>query len=384
MSKDITPFKIAIPEADVEDLRERLARTRRPAVDPGTGWERGVPTDYLTRLTEAWADDYDWRAAEAELNAYPQATTEIDGQTIHFIHVRSAEPNATPIVLLHGYPGSFVDFVGLIGPLTDPAAHGGDAADAFHVVIPSLPGFGFSTPVAETGWEGTRTAKAIVELMARLGYERYGAHGYDIGAGIAGDLGKYAPDAVIGSHVATDPMALAYLGMIGEAADDATPEERASIERLRAAADDGTGYLRLQATRPATLAHGLADSPAFQLAWIVEKVREWTDARYELPEEAIDRDTILTNVSLYWFTRSGGSAAQFIWEAFHAEQDWGSQSPTPTGIAVFASDPIVRRTMDPEGKTAHWSEFERGGHFPSLEVPDVLVADIRTFFAGLR
>ena len=155
MSKDITPFTIAIPEADVEDLRERLARTRRPAADPGTGWERGVPTDYLTRLIEAWADDYDWRAAEAELNAHPQATTEIDGQTIHFIHVRSAEPNATPIVLLHGYPGSFVDFVGLIGPLTDPAAHGGDAADAFHVVIPSLPGFGFSTPVAETGWEGT-------------------------------------------------------------------------------------------------------------------------------------------------------------------------------------------------------------------------------------
>jgi len=384
MSTAISPFTIAIPEANVQDLRERLARTRRPAADLGVPWQRGVPTDYLTGLTEAWASDYDWRAKEAELNAFPHARTEIDGQTIHFIHVRSAEPDATPLVLLHGYPGSFVDFVGLIGPLTDPVSHGGDRADAFHVVIPSLPGFGFSTPVVDAGWEGTRTARAIVELMARLGYERYGAHGYDVGAGIAGDLGKYAPDAVIGSHVATDPGALAYLGMIGEPADDATPEERATIERLRAAADDGTGYLRLQATRPATLAHGLADSPVFQLAWIVEKVREWTDSRHELPEDAIDRDTILTNVSIYWFTRSGGSAAQFIWEAFHAEQDWGSQSPTPTGWAVFAADPIVRKTIDAEGRIAHWSEFERGGHFPSLEVPDLLVADIRAFFAGLR
>jgi hypothetical protein len=277
-----------------------------------------------------------------------------------------------------------VDYVGLIEPLTDPSSHDGDAADAFDVVIASVPGFGFSTPVAGPGWEATRTARAFAELMARLGYDHYAAHGYDIGAGVCSELGSFASDALVGVHVATDPSALAYLGMLPEPGDDASEAERATVERLRAAADDGTGYLRLQSTRPQTIAVGLTDSPALQLAWIVEKFKEWTHRDHELPEDAVDRDTLLTNVSVYWFTKSGASAANFIYDAAHAERDWSAGPQIPTGISVFGSDPIVRRTLDPEERNPHWFEHHSGGHFPSLEVPDLLLGDLRTFFRTVR
>ena len=381
---EIRPFRIEIPQADVDDLHERLRRTRFPGQLPGTGWERGVPADYLEALAETWANDYDWRAEEAKLNAIPQFTTRIDGQTIHFLHVRSTEPDALPLLLCHGYPGSFVDYVGLIERLTDPRADGGEAVDAFDVVIPSVPGFGFSTPVTETGWEATRSAKAVAELMVRLGYERYGTHGYDVGAGVCVQLGTLVPDAVVGMHYATDPASLAYLGMLPEPGDDASDAEQATVERLRGAAEDGTGYLRLQSTRPQTIGVGLTDSPTLQLAWIVEKFKEWTDPTRELPEEAVDRDALLTNVSVYWFTKSGASAAQFIYEAAHAMRDWSRGPEIPTGVSVFDSDPIVRKTLDPEAQNPHWFEHERGGHFPSLEVPDLLVDDLRTFFRRVR
>src|SRR5262245_14576003 len=384
-TESIREFRIDVPQADVDDLHDRLARVRWPAALPGTGWERGVPVDYLAALTEYWRDSYDWRAQEAALNKFPQFTTEIDGQTIHFLHVRSPEPDALPLIVTHGYPSSVAELTGILGPLTDPRAYGGDPADAFHVVAPSLPGFGFSTPLSDSGWELTRTAKAWVELMARLGYERYGAHGGDIGAGVSGDLGIHAPERVVGAHVATDPTALALIGgMLPADADDMTDAQKARLRVLRQWEADGRGYLQIQTTRPQTLAYALADSPAGQLAWIVEKFQEWTNPAAALPEDAVDRDQLLTNISIYWFTGTGPTAANFIYEAAHAEKDWTAMSPAPTGMAVFAADNMLRYVLDREGHIAHWTEFEEGGHFPAMEVPDRLTADIRAFFRAYR
>ena len=380
----VKPFKINIPQEDLDDLQERLKRTRWPDELPDVGWSRGVPLGYLKELAEYWRTGYDWRKQEARLNEFPQFTTEIDGQNIHFLHVRSPEPDALPLIITHGYPSSIVEFMNMIGPLTNPRTHGGNPADAFHVVAPSLPGFGFSAPLREGGWEAKRTAKAWVELMRRLGYERYGAHGGDIGAGVSGDLSGLDPDHVIGAHVSTDPTALALLDLLPAEMEGLSEVEATSHERLRQYAEEGKGYLQIQSTRPQTLAYGLNDSPAAQLAWIVEKFKEWTDPAKELPDDAVNRDQLLTNVSVYWFIRSGASAANFIYEAAHAAQEWGAPSPAPTGFAVFGEGSLMRRVLNPEGKIEHWSEFDRGGHFPAMEVPDLLVSDVRKFFRDLR
>ncbi|HKQ00216.1 MAG TPA: epoxide hydrolase [Actinomycetes bacterium] len=384
---EIRSFRVAVPDEALDDLRDRLGRTRWPGEVPGAGWSRGVPLGYLEQLAGYWRDGYDWRAQEARLNQVPQFITEIDGQPIHFLHVRSPEPGALPLVITHGYPGSVVEFLEVIGPLTDPRAHGGDPADAFHVVAPSLPGFGFSTPVQEPGWAMTRTARAWVELMARLGYQRYGAQGGDIGAGITGMLASLDPGHLVGVHLNSDPLAVAAVALPpGDQADQlaVTAEHRASLERMRQFQADGLGYLQLQTTRPQTIAYALTDSPAGQLAWIAEKFREWTDPRADLPEDAVDRDQLLTNISLYWFTGSGASAAQFLYEAAHAG-DWPGPTDVPQGWAVFAAtDDLVRRLVDPDGKIGHWSEFGRGGHFAAMEAPDLLVQDVRAFFRTLR
>ena len=381
----IRPFRIDVPQADLDDLDDRLRRTRWPADVPGTGWTRGVPVDYLQGLAEYWRTGYDWRRHEARLNELPQFTTDIDGQQIHFLHVRSPEPDALPLIVTHGYPSSIAELSHVVGPLADPRSHGGDAADAFHVVVPSLPGFGYSGPVTEPGWESTRTAKAWVELMRRLGYERYGAHGSDIGAGVSGDLGIHDPERVVGAHVTTDPTALALIGgMLPDEADDMTDAQRARLAVLRAWEAEGRGYLQIQGTRPQTLAYGLTDSPVAQLAWIAEKFQEWTNPAAALPEDAVDRDDLLTNVSIYWFTGTGTSAANFLYEASHADRDWGAQSPAPVGMAVFAADDLLRYVLDPGGHIEHWSEFDQGGHFPALEAPDLLVGDVRAFFRRLR
>jgi epoxide hydrolase len=380
----IRPFRVAIPQADLEDLQDRLARTRWPDELGGIGWSRGVPLGYLKELAAYWADGYDWRAQEARLNQFPQHTTTIDGQTIHFLHVRSPEPDALPLLVTHGYPSSVAEFLKIIGPLSDPRAHGGDPADAFHVVAPSLPGFGFSVPLQQAGWESGRTARAWVELMGRLGYTRYGAHGGDIGAGVSGDLSGLDPERVVGAHVNTDPTGLALLDLLPAELDGLSEAEAASHQRLRQYGQDGKGYLQIQGTRPQTLAYGLTDSPAGQLAWIVEKFKEWTDPANQLRDMAVDRDQLLTNVSVYWFTRSGASAATFLYEAAHAMREWGAPSPAPTGFAVFGEGSLMRRALDPEHKVEHWSEFDRGGHFPAMEVPELLVGDIRTFFRRLR
>jgi pimeloyl-ACP methyl ester carboxylesterase len=381
----IRPFRLDVPQADVDDLQERLARVRWPAILPGGGWERGVPLDYLRGLAEYWRAGYDWRRHESQLNELPQFTTKIDGQTVHFLHVRSPEPDALPLVVTHGYPSAYPEVLGIVGPLTDPRSHGGDPADAFHLVVPSLPGYGCSTPLAGAGWELDRTAAAWVELMARLGYTRYGAHGYDIGAGVSGALGAQDPEAVVGAHVTTDPTALALIGgMLPDESDDMTDAQKRRLADYRRWEADGRGYLQIQSTRPQTLAYGLADSPVAQLAWIVEKFQEWTSPAAALPEDAVDRDQLLTIVSLYWFTGTGPTAANFIYEASHAERDWSAVSPAPTGMAVFAADDLLRYVLNPGGQIAHWSEFEQGGHFPAMEVPDLLVGDIRAFFRPLR
>jgi epoxide hydrolase len=381
----IREFHIEVPEADLDDLRERLARTRWPAQLPGAGWDRGVPVDYLAGLAEYWGTGYDWRRHEERLNQFPQFVTEIDGQTIQFLHVRSPEPDALPLIVTHGYPSSVAEFLQVIGPLTDPRAHGGDPADAFHVVAPSLPGFGFSAPVRQPGWDSTRTAKAWVELMRRLGYRRYGAHGGDIGAGVSGELGIHDRDGVVGAHVVTDPTALALIGgMLPEEADEMTDAQKTRLGELRRWEADGRGYLQIQSTRPQTMAYGLNDSPVAQLAWIVEKFQEWTSPAAAVPEEAVDPDDLLTNVSIYWFTGTGTSAANFIYEAAHAERDWGATSPAPVGMAVFAADDLLRYVLNRDGHIEHWSEFDSGGHFPAMEVPDLLIDDVRTFFRRYR
>jgi epoxide hydrolase len=378
----LRPFRVAVPQAALDDLRERLARTRWPDELPGVGWSRGVPLGYLRGLAEYWRDGYDWRAHEARLNARPQHTTEIDGQTIHFLHVRSPEPDALPLLLTHGWPGSVVEFLDVLGPLTDPRAHGGHPGDAFHLVIPSLPGFGFSTPLRGPGWDTNRVARAWAELMRRLGYTRYGAQGGDTGSVVSPALGRFDPEHVVGVH--SNGLA-AFTPLEPAEQDGLTAAERARLAAAEERVRDGTAYAVLQATRPQTLAYGLTDSPAGQLAWIVEKFQEWTDPARALPEDAVDRDLLLTNVSLYWLTGTAGSSAQLYYEAGHSGA-WGAaeKSATPTGVAVFPGDASIRRTVEREHTVVHWSEFDRGGHFAAMEAPDLLVGDIRAFFHRFR
>ncbi|MDB1088630.1 epoxide hydrolase [Streptomyces sp. ACA25] len=380
---EIRPFRVDIPQADIDDLRQRIGRTRWSPDLPDTGWERGVPTAYLRDLAEYWATGYDWRKHEAELNTHPQFTTAIDGTDLHFLHVRSTEPTATPLMLLHGWPGSVVEFLDVIGPLTDPAAHGGDPADAFHLVIPSLPGYGFSGPLGEAGWTETRTARALVELMQRLGYRRYGLQGGDVGAFLAPAMARLVPDQVIGVHVNSlvtfpdgDPAGLTGL----------TDGERHRLAMMEEWQAHQSAYLQLQGTRPQTLAHALTDSPAGQLAWIAEKFHEWSDPSADLPEDAVGRDRLLTNVSVYWFTGTAGSSAHTYFERYNDPAQWAEKEPStvPMGVAVFTTDISVRRFAEKILPVTHWSEFRRGGHFAALEAPGLLTEDMRTFFRTLR
>jgi pimeloyl-ACP methyl ester carboxylesterase len=378
----IRPYRISVPQADLDDLRERLARTRWARDLPGTGWERGVPTGYLRELADYWAHEYDWRAHEAALNAHPQFITTIDGASVQFLHLRSAQPDATPLLLLHGWPGSIVEFLDMIGPLTDPAAYGGDPADAFHLVIPSLPGYGFSGPLTETGWTDGRTAAALAELMDRLGYDRYGVQGGDVGAFIGPLIGRMAPGRVIGVHVnalvtfpSGDPAEMAAL-------TDSERERLAAMEKWQ---QQSSAYMQIQGTRPQTIGQALTDSPSGLLAWIVEKFQEWTNPADLLPEDAVDRDRILTDVSIYWFTATAGSAAHTYYERFNDPSMWMPQerSTVPTAVAVFPTDISIRLFASKTRNIVRWSEFDRGGHFAALEAPDLLTVDIREFFRAL-
>jgi len=375
MTNRIRPFRIQVPQAELDDLHRRLTDARFADPVPGDepDWSRGIPTTVVRELAEYWRDGFDWRAQEAALNAFPQFTTEIDGQRVHYLHVRSAAPHAVPLLLTHGYPSTFAEFLDVIGPLTEPGP------DAFHVVVPSLPGFGFSTPLSGPGWELARTTDAFAELMTRLGYDRFAAQGGDIGAGVTGRLAALYPERVIGTHVNSDRGTIALAGEQLPLPENLTEAEQSELDAAREAWRAGRGYLDLQSHKPETIAAGLTDSPVGQLAWLAEKFQAWTN-----PGGGIDRDRLLTTVSLYWFTRSGATAARFLYEAAHSGHGWLAPSDVPSGWAVFNSSPVVRRIMDPEGKIEHWSEFAEGGHFAAMEEPELLVADIRAFFRKLR
>jgi pimeloyl-ACP methyl ester carboxylesterase len=391
-STDTQPFQIEIADAQLDDLRDRLARTRWPGSPAESGWDRGVPLEYLKGLAEYWAEGFDWRAQERRLNAVPQFTTEIDGQRIHFMHARSPEPDARPLLLMHGWPSSPAEFLKLVGPLTNPRACGGEPADAFHVIAPALPGYGFSTPLRGPGWGNLfRVAQAVSELMSRLGYERFFVHGTDVGSGVAGMLPMVAPGRVAAIHLAGTTAAMPFGPPL--ALDGLEGPDRERAERFNEYRENGIGYLHMQATRPQTLAYALSDSPVGQLSWIVEKFHEWTDPAAELPEDAVGRDALLTSVSISWFTGAGGSSAHATYEGIQAWRqmlargdghDDGAMELPPRGVAVFAADTTIRSVMDPEGAFEHWAEYDRGGHFPAMEVPDLLSEDMRAFFRERR
>ncbi|HEX5117426.1 MAG TPA: epoxide hydrolase [Pseudonocardiaceae bacterium] len=384
MTEDITPFRIDVPEHDLDDLRSRLANTRWPAALPADDWDTGVPTAWLRELADHWRTGYDWRAAEAELNKHPQFTTVIDGQRVHFLHARSPEPDALPLVLTHGWPGSVVEFLDVIGPLTDPRAHGGAPADAFHLVIPSVPGFGFSGPTVDAGWTTDRIARAWVELMRRLGYDRYGAQGGDIGGAVSPQLGRVAPEHVVGVHVNGAPGIPPVQSLPEAELAGLTDLERDRVRRIEAFLREEFGYIAIQSTRPQTLAYGLTDSPVGQLAWIMDKFREWTHPRTALPDTVVDRDRLLTNAMIYWLTGTAGSAG---YVGYAQEFAWGATTPNsgvPTAAIVFAHDVGIRRYAEVENTITRWTDVDRGGHFAALEEPETLTADIRAFFHDLR
>lgn len=375
----INPFKLAIPDEALADLRLRLANTRWADRETVGDWSQGVPLDRIRALCEYWARDYDWRRCEARLNAFGQYHTVIDGLRIHFLHVRSPNPDAVPLVLTHGWPGSVVEFLDVIGPLTDPAAHGGDAADAFHVVIPSLPGFGFSDKPACAGWGVERIAKAWVTLMKRLGYSRFFAQGGDWGAAVATAIGMLAPPECVGIHL---NMPLIYPGKDDLA--QLTLAEQASVASMKFYRTSDSGYAKLQRTRPQTLAYGLTDSPAAQAAWIYEKFHAWTDNRGE-PEDALTRDAMLDNIMLYWLPAIAASSARLYWEsmAFFKTQPLA----LAVGVTIYPKEfsrPSRRWAERHFANIVHWNEAGKGGHFAAFEQPSLFVAELRDCFRKIR
>jgi len=382
----VESFRIAVPEAELDDLRERLRRSRWPERETVDDWSQGVPLAYLEELCDHWASAYDWRATEARLNALPQFRTEIDGLGIHFVHVRSQHPNAIPLVMSHGWPGSIVEFMKVIGPLTDPPAHGGDAADAFDLVLPSLPGYGFSDKPAAPGWGVEHIADAWAELMAQLGYARYGAQGSDWGTSISALIGQRDCEHVLGIHL-MPPLAPPD----PETLDDLTESERTALADLERASDWESGYSQEHATRPQTIGYSLTDSPAGLCAWVVEKFRAWTDCDGH-PENVLTRDELLDNLMLYWLPRTGASSARLYWESIRRVNEWiaGAAMDTvdvPTGCSVFPKEIqrpsrrwAERRFLD----IRHWNELDRGGHFAAFEQPELFVEELRTFFRQLR
>jgi epoxide hydrolase len=373
---ELTPFTVAVPEADLDDLRLRLQRTRWPDQLPGQEWVYGTERSELQAVCAYWADGYDWRAAEAELNRYPQFLTEIDGERVHLYHVRSSREDALPLLLTHGWPGSVVEFLHLIEPLTEPDD---PAEPAFHLVVPSLPGFGFSRPTRTVGVSPLRIARMWAELMAGLGYGRYVAQGGDWGAIITSHLAALDPD-----HCAAIHLNMVVAPPTPELLEDATDDERERFASLLHFQAEETGYQEIQGTKPQTLAYALTDSPAGLCGWILEKFRTWSDCGGDV-FSVHDRDRFLTNVMLYWVTGTAGSAARIYHEFRHAD---GRQTATrvavPTGVADFPGEiyRASRRWAETRFDVVHWSTWERGGHFAALERPDDLLADIRGFLGS--
>ncbi|MDR0341841.1 MAG: epoxide hydrolase 1 [Nocardiopsaceae bacterium] len=386
MTDEITPFLINVPEADLAGLRQRLRGTRWPEPATVPDWSQGVPLAYLQELCRYWAGEYDWRATEAQLNELPQFRTEIDGLPIHFIHARSPRPGALPLIITHGWPGSVIEFRKVIGPLTDPASHGGDPADAFHVVCPSLPGYGFSGKPAAPGWGVERIAAAWAVLMRRLGYSRYGAQGSDWGTSVSACLGQQDPGHLAGIHL-TPPLAPPDPATFG----DLTERERAALAAIEESAGQESGYSAEQGTRPQTIGYALVDSPAALCAWIIEKFWAWTDSDGH-PENVLTRDELLDNVMLYWLPSTGASAARLYWESIGQVNRWISGSAldpvdVPTGCSIFPKElqrPSRRWAERRFRDIRYWNEPARGGHFAAFEQPGLFVDEVRAFFRLVR
>jgi pimeloyl-ACP methyl ester carboxylesterase len=385
MSENIVPFSIAVPDAELADLRERLARARLPDQIPGSGWDYGTDAAYLAELCAYWRDGFDWRRQEALLNGFDHFLTDIDGQRLHFIHQRSPVADATPLVITHGWPGSVFEFHKIIGPLTDPEAHGGRAEDAFHVVCPSMPGYGFSGPTTRPGWDVREVAKSIAALMARLGYDRYGAQGGDWGAIVTTQLGALDAEHLLGIHLnmlvcgpppgAENPMA------------DVTPQELADMAGMGEFQQKETGYQQIQGTKPQTLGYGLNDSPTGLAAWIVEKFRTWSDCGGDV-ESRFSKDELLTNIMIYWVTQTINSSTRLYCESMRSGLfgPFAKRIEVPTAAAVFPKEIYKPPRVWAEAwfDVRHWTRMQAGGHFAALEEPAALVADIRSAFAAFR
>lgn len=373
----VESFRIAVPDNVLIDLRERLHRTRWPEPECVDDWSQGMPLAYTRELAAYWADGYDWRTREAALNRFDQFVTEIDGLDIHFIHQRSPHTDAFPLIITHGWPGSIVEFHKVIEPLTDPTAHGGRAQDAFHVVCPSLPGYGFSGKPTATGWGVGKVADAWETLMVRLGYDHYGAQGGDWGAAVTTAMGVNRGHCV-GIHI-NMPLALPPAGM-----GSPSPEEQEALEARERYAKWDSGYMKQQSTRPQTLGYGLVDSPVGQMAWIVEKFWSWMDCDGH-PENVLTKDELLDNVMMYWATASAASSARMYWESINSFGGF-SRVELPTGIAAFPKEIVraPRHWCEANFNITHWTAMPRGGHFAAFEQPELFVDDVRTFFATVR
>ncbi|MYA37366.1 MAG: epoxide hydrolase [Gammaproteobacteria bacterium] len=383
----IVPFQVGVPQAELDDLRNRLANTRLPDQIPGTSWEYGTERGYLEELLTYWMNEFDWRAQEARINAFDQFTTEIDDVNMHFIHQRSANPDAIPLMIVHGWPGSISEFLDIIPPLVDPAAHGGEIEDAFHVIAPSLPGFGFSGIPEARGYNPERIALMLAALMERLGYETYAIAGGDWGAIINRHLANHYPERLIGLH---SNMILAAPPEDEEQRNRATPEELALTGARAAYMQNETGYQAIQGTKPQTLGYGLADSPAGVAAWIVEKFHGWTDMPQGSEGDLDDhfsKDDLLTNISIYWFTGTITSSTRIYYE----NRNTPAEKPieyidVPTGAAIFPAEIYMapRAWAEAAYDLRHWTVMPRGGHFAALEQPELYLNDLREFFRLLR
>jgi pimeloyl-ACP methyl ester carboxylesterase len=379
----IRPYTLAIPQAQLDDLRRRLDMTRWPEKETVDDWSQGTPLAVLQELAAYWRDHYDWRRCEAQLNGLGQSMTEIDGLDIHFLDVRSPHPEALPLLITHGWPGSVIEFMRVIGPLTDPVAHGGRAEDAFHVIAPSLPGYGFSAKPAVTGWNIERVARAWAELMRRLGYARWVAQGGDWGAFVTNKIGEQAPNGCLGIHV-NMPIARRTKA----AKEKPTAADRRTLERMDFYNRWDSGYSKQQATRPQSLGYGLVDSPVALAGWIYEKLQVWSDTSCASGRDAWDvlgRDAVLDNIMLYWLTGTGASSARLYWESFGGGNE--GVIALPAGASAFPKDimPVPRSWMEQRyARMVYWNELDHGGHFAAWEQPELFVGELRKCFALMR
>lgn len=387
MNNTINRFTIDIPQAAIDDLNQRLALSRFPE-EKTNDWKCGAPVSYLQKIANYWRTEFNWKKQEAWLNQYPQYITNINGQPIHFLHIQSADANAIPLMLIHGFPSSFVEFIKVIDLLTSRSQN------AFHLIIPSIPGFGFSIPTSDQSWDMIKIASVFAELMTTLGYEKFAVHGTDMGAGITGMLSAIAGHRLLGTHVNTDYTAVTGMGMLPQDLQSFSDDEKMQIARYKEYEKNGTAYLKMLSTKPQTMAAMLTDSPVGLLSFIMEKFQAWTNASTPLPEDAIELDIILTNISIYWFNKLGASTSYTLYDSMNMSFDWGAQSSdanaqtwaapkVPSAMAAFGGDgALLKKLLGPMGNPDRWSSYEEGLHFPAMECPELLAKDIFSFFRG--